>query len=61
MTMPQFNLISFKPVVPLSRHWQAPGAVKKKIEKKIRKKIKKIVPVPNAYICFCRLRAKSRI
>ena len=34
---------------------------RKKNPKKIRKKIKKIVPVPNAYICFCRLRAKSRI
>ena len=33
---------------PLSKRWQAPGAVKKrkKNPKKIRKKIKKIVPVP---------------
>ena len=48
----------------LSRRWQAPGAVKK--EKKIVKKSEKN-PKKNqknrasAYICFCRLRAKSRI
>ena len=47
-----------------SRRWQAPGAVKK--EKKIVKKSEKN-PKKNqknrasAYICFCRLRAKSRI
>ena len=48
----------------ISRRWQAPGAVKK--EKKIVKKSEKN-PKKNqknrasAYICFCRLRAKSRI
>ena len=54
------TLIEYK-----SRRWQAPGAVKKE-EKKIEKKSEKN-PKKNqknrasAYICFCRLRAKSRI
>ena len=44
--------------------WQAPGAVKKekKIEKKSEKNPKKNQKNrASAYICFCRLRAKSRI
>ena len=46
-----------------SRRWQAPGAVKK--EKKSKKNLKKIRKKSeknraSAYICFCRLRAKSR-
>ena len=50
-------------IMYLSRRWQAPGAVKKeKNRKKSEKNPKKNQKNrASAYICFCRLRAKSRI